>query len=408
MAGAPAPVRLLAGEAPASVAGRRPVRQRLVAMAGPALPLIADAGTGEEALAALAAAAGNPFLAPGFLVPTAAALTPGARLFVLAGGNGEALAAVPLAASRLGRLAPAVSLWAHHYAPLSAPAVLPGHEDTAAAGVLAAAESLAGPGAALIAPFLPTGGAFATAMIAAAADAGRSVAWLDVHRRAIAERSEGGDFRARLPTRRRKELARQMRRLADLAPVTIDCAAGPDAMSAFEAFLALESSGWKGRRGTALAAMEPTAAFARAAIAESARRGAVRILTLRAGERPAAMLVCLLAGETAATWKIAYDEALARFSPGAQLMLEAPRLLFAEPGIRRVDSCAAPDHPMIDALWPRRLTLGTLVVAPRRGLARHRLGLWSARAERRGRDLVRRLLRGQPRKGHGADDPDHR
>jgi hypothetical protein len=36
--------------------------------------------------------------------------------------------------------------------------------------------------------------------------------------------------------------------------------------------------------------------------------------------KPVAMLVTFIARETAYTWKIAHDEAFARFSPGAQLM----------------------------------------------------------------------------------------
>ena len=98
----------------------------------------------------------------------------------------------------------------------------------------------------------------------------------------------------------------------------------------------------------------------------------------------------VVAGSTAYTWKIAFDEAFRRFSPGAQLMLEAPRSLFSDPNVARIDSCAAADHPMIDHLWKDRLAVGTLVIGPPSG-AIHRLGLAVLRAEVGVRDTARRL-----------------
>jgi hypothetical protein len=45
-------------------------------------------------------------------------------------------------------------------------------------------------------------------------------------------------------------------------------------------------------------------------------------------------------------------------------MLEATKALLAEPGLTRVDSCAAPDHPMIDHIWRERLPLADRLVQP--------------------------------------------
>ena len=107
------------------------------------------------------------------------------------------------------------------------------------------------------------------------------------------------------------------------------------------------------------------------------------------------MLVSFVAGATAWTWKIAYAEDFARFSPGAQVMLEAPSHLFADGRIERIDSLASADHPMVDRLWPDRLAIGTLVIGPKPGSLRatalHALGLASLRAETPARELARHL-----------------
>jgi hypothetical protein len=73
--------------------------------------------------------------------------------------------------------------------------------------------------------------------------------------------------------------------------------------------------------------------------------------------RAIAALVTLRSGDTAWCWKIAYDESLSRASPGVQLLLDATESILADASIARADSCATPDHPMIDHVWRERLAL---------------------------------------------------
>ena len=100
-----------------------------------------------------------------------------------------------------------------------------------------------------------------------------------------------------------------------------------------------------------------------------------------------------MAGRSAFTWKVAHDERFARFSPGAQIMLEAGRAILAEPGIERIDSLATAAHPMIDRLWRDRLSVGTLVIGPAGGSAVFNLGLAAARAEIAARAAARTIRR---------------
>jgi hypothetical protein len=183
-----------------------------------------------------------------------------------------------------------------------------------------------------------------------------------------------------------------MRRLGDLGSVSIETTVDADRVRArFEEFLALEAAGWKGRRGSALASTAATAEFAREVVFNRSDAGAARIDSIRVGARPIAIVVGFVAGATAFTWKIAYDEAYARFSPGAQLMLRVATSFFSDPAVARIDSCAAANHPMVDHLWPGRMAIGTLVVGPRGGGAVHRVGLAAANAEIFARANARRL-----------------
>ncbi|MGF1545857.1 MAG: GNAT family N-acetyltransferase [Thiotrichales bacterium] len=91
---------------------------------------------------------------------------------------------------------------------------------------------------------------------------------------------------------------------------------------AFDAFLGLEASGWKGASGAATAlAFDP----ARRGFLEALMLGAgagfmPEINLLRADARPLAAQLCLRRGARLSVLKIAYDAAFSRYSPGSALL----------------------------------------------------------------------------------------
>src|SRR5690606_30821753 len=134
---------------------------------------------------------------------------------------------------------------------------------------------------------------------------------------------------------------RLRRRLAEQGELKHEVADRPDAIRlAFERFLVLEASGWKGRRGTAMAIDRLQSAFAREAINGLAGKGLCRIheLVLN-GETIASLVVLLEAGE-AYTRKTAFDDRHAAFSPGSLLMLEVTGRLLCDPSVKLADTCA--------------------------------------------------------------------
>src|SRR3546814_13925702 len=74
------------------------------------------------------------------------------------------------------------------------------------------------------------------------------------------------------------------------------------------------------------------------------------------GGRPLAMLVHFLCPPGGFSFKTAFDEDYARFSPGV-LLQQANLDLLDDPRIAWVDRCAAPGHPMIDSVWRERRAL---------------------------------------------------
>ncbi len=166
--------------------------------------------------------------------------------------------------------------------------------------------------------------------------------------------------------------------------------AGDDAKAWAAAFIGLEAAGWKGQRGTALQRQPGMAeAFVRAAEALHAA-GLLRFWRIVAGQQPIAMVMAIVERGHASFSKIAYDESHARFSPGALIILEATRSLFEEGGIKLIDSCAIPNHPMLDNIWRDRIAMADVMVAGSGvGTARFAVAVVHEKLRRKLRGLAR-------------------
>jgi CelD/BcsL family acetyltransferase involved in cellulose biosynthesis len=160
-----------------------------------------------------------------------------------------------------------------------------------------------------------------------------------------------------------KELRRQRSRLGEHGAVRFDVARTPETIAAaIEVFLALEASGWKARRGTALRQDEGDAGFIRRATQGLAETGQCEIVTLHAGDTPVAAAIVLRHQDRAFYFKLGIDERFSRFSPGVQLTLDLTRHLCADAVLATADSTASADHPMINPIWRGRLKIGDVLI----------------------------------------------
>jgi len=158
----------------------------------------------------------------------------------------------------------------------------------------------------------------------------------------------------------RKKLRQHRRRLAEKGALASSIFTdAEDVRRAFEDFLALEASGWKGRSRTALLSKSADTTFTRGMIGTLAARGEAFIHALTLDGRPVSMQIVLQAGSTAFTWKTAYDESLGDFSPGMLLLEDYTAAFLANGAIARVDSCSLDDTGYM-AAWTERASIAQL------------------------------------------------
>jgi CelD/BcsL family acetyltransferase involved in cellulose biosynthesis len=214
-------------------------------------------------------------------------------------------------------------------------------------------------------PDIRADGVFAATLQGAADALNLPIAGTLRHQRAILMSDLDGEtyLRRSLSKRHLKELRRLERRLAEKGAISYDVAEKPaETRLALETFLSLEAAGWKGRARTALLTDRFRAAFAREAIAGLSERAMCHIHTLSVAGTPVASLVVLIEAGIAYTWKTAFDESFAAYSPGILLMMALTAYNLEDPNVIMSDSCAVPGHPVADRLWQERASMVTFVV----------------------------------------------
>jgi CelD/BcsL family acetyltransferase involved in cellulose biosynthesis len=265
---------------------------------------------------------------------------------------------------RYGMPLPLMAGFTHSYGPLGMPLI---DRDGSAATVAAWLDHVAAAAdlpKLLLMPYLPAPGA--AAFEAGLAQRGGRGAEFGYHVRAMLRPHYGraGYLDVALPRRKRKELRRQRNRLADRGTLTFDVAQTPPALTpALADFLALEASGWKGRAGTAALRNDAIRRLVEQAVTGLAAEGKATVTRLMLDGQAVAASVTLRSGHAAWGWKIAYDETFARCSPGVQLLAAVTQDLLDDPGVVFADSCATPDHPMIDRVWRERLVLSDRLIS---------------------------------------------
>lgn len=186
----------------------------------------------------------------------------------------------------------------------------------------------------------------------------------------------------------RKSFRKQLKRLKAAGDFSVESMIPRnDAPQLAAEFLDLEASGWKGRDGTALASSSCTRQFYLDLIAESAKSGKARFLTLRLDGQPIAMLSDIQSNRTVYSYKTAYDESFAQFSPGVVAEFLNLQELH-EDGIELADSCTAADNATINRVWGQKLKFQNLVLALRPGMPQ-----WVVKSLPMAHGLVRWLRR---------------
>lgn len=310
----------------------------------------------------------NPFHESWYLLPALRAQDPAGRVKLLQFQvDGDLAGVLPLVhEDRYYRWPiPQLTSWIHGNCFLGLPLVAKGLEREFWQSLLDWCDHHAGRGLFLHLPQIPLQGPLYEALQSVLAGQGRHAALVHREERAMLVSEQGAEayFEASLSGKKRKELRRQFARLSELGAVRIERSRDDARLDRWiDEFLALEHSGWKGAQGSALASHHTTIALFREALAGAAAHQRLERLTLWLDDRPIAMLASFITPPGAYSYKTAFDERYARYSPGVLLQRENLALL-SDPDVAWCDSCAAADHPMIDHIWRERRPVGRLSIA---------------------------------------------
>jgi len=296
------------------------------------------------------------FNEPDFVLAAARHLDPQPRLGLLMAADQDGLAfALPVQRTAGYRRLPlpAITAWRHDYCFLTTPLVRPGVERLAWEAVLGllahrvpwlVLEELAADG--------PVWDGLQEAL------ASLSIGSVEGLRygRAVARRRSEETYLSGVRGVHLKSFRRQRRALG--REVSLRRHVG-DAQSV-EAFLELESAGWKGHAGGAMAMRPGHADLLREVVCRAPEL--CEVFALVVDGVPVALQVNLRRGRVSFCFKTTYDEVHRRQSPGLLLMLEVLSAFHADAALDVLDSCAVAGHPMAERLLPDRRPVVTLVV----------------------------------------------
>lgn len=313
----------------------------------------------------------NPFYESWFLLPALEQFDPHAKVFLFTlEADGELVGLVPLRRyySYYGHPLPHVRGWTHDNCFLGAPLVARGFENLFWNKLLDWADRNTRIALFVHLAHMAASGDLHAALARTVTAHQRPAAKVMEQERAMLESALSPEdyFEQSLSTKKRKELRRQERRLSEMGEVEYERTLSADGLDAWIAdFLALEARGWKGAEGSSLANDARTESVFRSALTGAARRGRLERVTMRLDGQAIAMLANFITPPGAFSFKTTFAEGLSRFSPGVLLQKENLQIL-QQGGVEWIDSCAAPDHPMINHFWRER-----------RGIARYSIGIGS-------------------------------
>jgi hypothetical protein len=257
-----------------------------------------------------------------------------------------------------------LSLWRHLHCFLCTPPIRKGFEQECVEAFFQWLR-VAPHGAALMEfDWVNTDGPFYNLLAGYLSEMGKATFVSDQFTRALCRPASDADsyLMAAISKEHRRDFRRRHKRLSEKGVLQfVELERAADVAEWIKTFLSLEASGWKGQEGSAFSSSQSAQTFFIKAMTEAFDMGRLMMLGIKLDGRFVALKCNLIAGHASFAFKIAYDEEYARFSPGVLLELENIRLLHERPDIEWMDSCADPNHFMLNRLWTERRNVIDLV-----------------------------------------------
>ena len=265
--------------------------------------------------------------------------------------------------------------WLHPHCPLGTPLVHQRHAAEAFQALFAWLRDHSG-ALAFSLNKVPAEGEFAHHLRLFAQQHGGLVNERDTWERALLKAGVSGEDYVSTHQRKKKlkEYSRLRRRLEDLGELEFQAllpGQNHGLSDWINDFLHLEERGWKGKALTAMSCHQGERDFAEDLIRNAAARGQLMMLKmLLDGQTIAIKLNLTSATQGSYALKIAYHEAYAAYSPGVLLELENIYRTLDDTPLAWMDSCAIPNHPMINHLWAERRKMVNFHLSTPRALSK--------------------------------------
>lgn len=281
------------------------------------------------------------------------------------------LGVFPLVQKQLGKLPLRFwTFWQHLYGFCCTPLLKPGGGETAFAAV---GEWLRGQGSLQSAiplwelHHLPAEGGIQHALVNVIDQHNWLISVRDGYQRAFLQRTVDAEtyLQNGMTRHQRHELRRQRRRLGETGQLETRCCTAADDLEIWiDQFLKLESAGWKGREQTAISAQPEHRRYFTEIAKSGFARDQVQFIGLFLDDRPIALKCNFISKPGSYAFKIAFDEAYSRYSPGVLLEIDNIEWLHQQPGLEWMDSCAVRNHSMINRIWSERRSIQRVLVSP--------------------------------------------
>lgn len=169
---------------------------------------------------------------------------------------------------------------------------------------------------------------------------------------------------ASISSKHRKDLRSKLRKLEQIGNIKYELLCESSQLDSWnEDFLNLESSGWKGREDSAMRCRENEALFFSKITRNAFIEKRLMFFRMTLDEKPIAMRCGFLGYEGAFSFKIAFDEAFAKHSPGVLLELEHINYIQNQSDVQWVDSCSMPGSDTLGRVWKENRTISSIVVS---------------------------------------------
>ena len=163
--------------------------------------------------------------------------------------------------------------------------------------------------------------------------------------------------------KRKQRLRKAKTELEKFGAVTFSSASDSKSIKIpLEEFLALEQSGWKGKKKTALKDSLATETFCREAVSSMTAQNRCHIHSLKSDDKTIASLVTFESQGYYYPWKIAFDEKYAKYSVGNLLSTHATAEFANNTNFKGLDSLAAEYNQTTLRYWPDQKEFFTMII----------------------------------------------